>query len=76
MMEKNICLYNSDNGAKSIRGVRIIRAESANVNFSPISERVYIMTTKISDNIKFHLINTYSQALKKTMRNLDEACIC
>ena len=43
---KRIFFYNSGNGAKSIRGVEIIKKKNTNVMFNPVSERICIITTK------------------------------
>lgn len=67
--------YNSGNGAKSIRGVGIIAADSTDVTFNFLSERICIIVTKISNNIKCYLISTYTPTLDNTMRNSDETCI-
>ena len=72
---KKICLYNSGNGAKSIRGVGIITTENTNVTFKPISERICIITTNTSENIKCHLTSAYAPALENTVRNPDETHI-
>ena len=70
---KRACLYNSGNGAKSIRGVGIITTENTNVTFNPVSEHICIITTNTSENIKCYLISTYTQTLGNTVRNPDEA---
>ena len=51
-MEKKICLYNSGNAAKSIRGAGIITTEKTNVTFNPVSEQICIITTNTSEKIK------------------------
>ena len=58
---KKVCLYNSGNGAKSIRGVGIITTENTNVNFNPVSEHICIITTSTSENIKCHNIREHSE---------------
>ena len=72
---KKVCLYNSGNGLKSIRGVWIITTENANVTFNPVSERIFIITTNTSENIKYHLISTCAPILENTVGNLDETRI-
>ena len=72
---KKISLYNSSNGAKSIRGVGIITTENTNVTFNPVSERICIITTNTSENIKCHLISAYAPTLENTVRNPDETRI-
>ena len=67
---KKVCLYNSGNGAKSIRGVGIITTENTNVTFNPVSERICIITTNTFENIKCHLISAYAPTLENTVRNL------
>ena len=57
---KKICLQNSSNGAKSIRGVGIITTENTNVTFNPVSERICIITTNTRENVKSHLISAYA----------------
>ena len=69
---KKVCLYNSGNGAKSIRGVGIITTQNTNVTFNPVSERICIITTNTSENIKCHLISAYAPTLENTVRNPDE----
>ena len=69
---KKVCLYNSEKGAQSIGEVEIITAESTNVTFNPLSERICIITTKTSDNIKCRVTSTYAPPLQNTMRNPDE----
>ena len=54
---KKVCLYNSGNGAKSIRGIGIITTENTNFTFNPVSQQVYIITANTSENIKRHLIS-------------------
>ena len=71
---KKVCLYNSGNGAKSIRGVGIIRTENTNVTFNPVSEHMYNKTSTIG-NIKCHLISAYAPTLENTVRNPDETHI-
>ena len=66
---KKVCLYNSGNGAKSIRGVGIITTENTNVTFNPVSERICY------NNSKYHLISTYAPTLENTVRNPDETHI-
>ena len=63
-MEKRVCLYNSGNGAKSIRGT-----------FTPISERICIVTTNAGENIKCHLISAYAPTSENTARDPDETRI-
>ena len=72
---KKISLYNSGNGAKSIRGVGIITTENTNVTFNPISKRICIITKNTSENIKCHLISAYAPALENAVRNPDETRI-
>ena len=72
---KKVCLYNSGNGAKSIRGVGIITTQNTNVTFNPVSERICIITTNTSENIKCHLISAYAPTLENTVRNPDETHI-
>ena len=72
---KKVCLYNSGNGAKSIQGVGIITTENTNVTFNPVSERICIITTNTSENIKCHLISAYAPTLENTVRNPDETRI-
>ena len=72
---KKVCLQNSGNGAKSIRGVGIITTENTNVTFNPVSERICIITTNTSENIKCHLISAYAPTLENTVRNPDETRI-
>ena len=72
---RKVCLYNSDNGAKSIRGVGLITTENTNITFNPASERICIITTNTSENIKCHLIRAYAPTLENTVRNPDETHI-
>ena len=72
---RKVCLYNSGNGAKSIRGVGIITTENTKVTFNPVSERICIITANTSENIKCHLISAYAPTLEKTGRNPDETHI-
>ena len=74
-MEKKVCLYNSGDGAKLIRGAGIITAENTNVNFNPVSERICIITTNTNENTKCYLISAYAPALENTVRNPDETHI-
>ena len=71
---KKVCLYNSGNGAKSIRGVGIITTENTNVTFNPVSERICIITTNTSENIKCHFISAYAPTLENTVRNQTKRC--
>ena len=68
--EKKVCLYNSGNG-----GVGIIITENTNVTFSPVSERICMITANTSENIKCHLISAYAPTLENTVRNPDETRI-
>ena len=72
---KKVCLYNSGNGAKSIRGIGIITTENTKVTFNHVSERICIITTNTSENIKCHLISAYAPTLENTVRNPDETHI-
>ena len=74
-MEKKVCLYNSGDGAKLIRGVGIITAENTNVNFNPVSERICIITTNTNENTKCYLLSAYAPTLENTVRNPDETHI-
>ena len=72
---KKIYLYNSGNGAKSIRGFGIITTENTNVTFNPVSKRICIITINTSENIKSHLISAYAPTLENTMRSPEETRI-
>ena len=72
---KKIYLYNSGNGAKSIRGFGIITTENTNVTFNPVSKRICIITINISENIKSHLISAYAPTLENTVRSPEETRI-
>ena len=72
---KKVCLYNSGNGAKSIQRVGIIIVENTNVTFNPVSERICIITTNTSENIKCHLVSAYAPTIENTIRNPDETRI-
>ena len=72
---KKIYLYNSGNGAKSIRGFGIITTENTNVTFNPVSKRICIITINTSENIKSHLISAYAPTLENTVRSPEETRI-
>ena len=73
---KKIYLYNSGNGAKSIRGFGIITTENTNVTFNPVSKRICIITINTSENIKSHLISAYAPTtLENTVRSPEETHI-
>ena len=72
---KKVCLYNSNKGAKSIRRVGIITTKNTNVTFNPVSERICIITTNTSENIKYYLISAYASTLENTVRIPDETHI-
>ena len=74
-MEKKFSLYNSGNGAKSIRGIGIITTQNTNVTFNPVSEHICIITPNTSENIKCHFIRAYAPTLENTVRNPDETHI-
>ena len=46
-----------------------------NVTFNPVSERICIITTNTSENIKCHLISAYAPTLENSVRSPDETCI-
>ena len=46
----------------------IITSDSTNVTFNLVSEQIYIITTKTSDNIKCHLVSAYAPTLENTIR--------
>ena len=72
---KKVCLYNSGNGAKSIQIAEIITTENTKVTFNLVSERICIITTNTSENIRCHLISAYAPTLENTVRNPDETRI-
>ena len=72
---KKVCLYNSGNGAKSIQIAEIITTENTKVTFNLVSERICIITTNTSENIRCHLICAYAPTLENTVRNPDETRI-
>ena len=74
-MDKKVCLYNSGNGVKSIRGVGIITTENTNVTFNAVSERICIISTNTNENIKCHLISAYAPTLENIVKNPDETRI-
>ena len=72
---KKIYLYNSGNGAKSIRGAGIITTENTNVTFNPVSERICMIRINTSANVKSHLISAYTPTLENTVRNPEDTRI-
>ena len=57
LMKKRFVLYNSGNGAKSVRGVGAITTESKNVSFNPVLESICLITIRTSENINCHLMD-------------------
>ena len=59
-------LYYSGHKSKSIHGVGIIVCNKTKVRFTPISDRICMITTKFDNNIQINLISAYAPTLDTT----------
>ena len=65
-------LYYSGNKTKSIHGVGIIVERNIKVRFTPISDRICMITTKFNKNNQINLISAYGPTLDNTIKQPDE----
>ena len=65
-------LYYSGHKSKSIHGVGIIVCNKTKVRFTPISDRICMITTKFDNNIQINLISAYAPTLDTTLKTPDE----
>ena len=61
-------LYNSGHESKSIRGVGILIRSNSKVIFTPICDRICIMTIKNYSNVTCHIISAYAPTMENTVK--------